>query len=96
MECYLGEERGACLGDSGQVPCPLGLECPVCTVWALSWQPSLGPPGSHPVTLEGPLTTPSPFLEPVPGWGEVSLPSCQSGYQVCLTVCMPSRSHLLG
>lgn len=55
----------------------LGLECLVYPLWVLAWQPSVGPPGSHPVTLEGPLTAPSPFLEPVSGRGEVSLPSCQ-------------------
>lgn len=47
-------------------------------MWVLAWLPAVGPPGSHPGTLEaGPLTLPSPFPEPVPGQGEASLPACQ-------------------
>lgn len=30
---------------------------------------------------------PGPFLEPVPGWGEVSLPACQDIRSACQPVC---------
>lgn len=41
-----------CSVTLGKSPCPLGLGCLICIMWALAWLPALGTPSSHAAILE--------------------------------------------